>query len=201
MRILRTTERHGAGWREQNFIPDNVTEIQSSAFEYCSSLKTVKLSENLERIGVYAFGDCDVLKSIKIPDSVLDIDGAAFAECKKLSDVVLSKNLKTMGWQVFGNDNKLTEIEIPKSLEECRYYRNNDSIDGGTFDNCANLKTVMFEDGTTEIAEGLFAGCTGIEQITIPDTVTVIESGAFGGCINLKEIVVPDNEDPGTKAG
>ncbi len=174
-------------------VPDNVTEIQSSAFEYCSSLKTVKLSENLERIGVYAFGDCDVLKSIKIPDSVLDIDGAAFAECKELSDVVLSKNLKTMGWQVFGNDNKLTEIEIPKSLEECRYYRNNDSIDGGTFDNCANLKTVMFEDGTTEIAEGLFAGCTGIEQITIPDTVTVIESGAFGGCINLKEIVVPDN--------
>ena len=174
-------------------VPDNVTEIQSSAFEYCSSLKTVKLSENLERIGVYAFGDCDVLKSIKIPDSVLDIDGAAFAECKELSDVVLSKNLKTMGWQVFGNDNKLTEIEIPKSLEECRYYRNNDSIDGGTFDNCANLKTVTFEDGTTEIAEGLFAGCTGIEQIRIPDTVTVIESGAFGGCINLKEIDVPNS--------
>lgn len=23
MRILRTTERHGAGWREQNFIPHN----------------------------------------------------------------------------------------------------------------------------------------------------------------------------------
>ena len=174
-------------------VPDNVTEIQSSAFEYCSSLKTVKLSENLERIGVYAFGDCDVLKSIKIPDSVLDIDGAAFAECKELSDVVLSKNLKTMGWQVFGNDNKLTEIEIPKSLEECRYYRNNDSIDGGTFDNCANLKTVTFEERTTEIAEGLFAGCTGIEQITIPDTVTVIESGAFGGCINLKEIDVPNS--------
>ena len=174
-------------------VPDNVTEIQSSAFEYCSSLKTVKLSENLERIGVYAFGDCDVLKSIKIPDSVLDIDGAAFAECKELSDVVLSKNLKTMGWQVFGNDNKLTEIEIPKSLEECRYYRNNDSIDGGTFDNCANLKTVTFEERTTEIAEGLFAGCTGIEQIRIPDTVTVIESGAFGGCINLKEIDVPNS--------
>ena len=174
-------------------VPDNVTEIQSSAFEYCSSLKTVKLSENLERIGVYAFGDCDVLKSIKIPDSVLDIDGAAFAECKELSDVVLSKNLKTMGWQVFGNDNKLTEIEIPKSLEECRYYRNNDSIDGGTFDNCANLNTVTFEERTTEIAEGLFAGCTGIEQIRIPDTVTVIESGAFGGCINLKEIDVPNS--------
>ena len=25
MRILRTTERYEAGWREQNFIPDNET--------------------------------------------------------------------------------------------------------------------------------------------------------------------------------
>ena len=174
-------------------VPDNVTEIQRSAFEYCSSLKTAKLSENLKSIGIWAFGDCNVLKSIKIPDSVTDIDGNAFAECKELSDVILSKNLKTMGWQVFGNDNKLTEIEIPKSLEECRYSVNSAGIDGGAFDNCANLKTVTFEEGTTEIAEGLFAGCTGIEQITIPDTVTVIESGAFGGCINLKEITVPDN--------
>ena len=27
MRILRTTERHGAGWREQNFIPDNEAAV------------------------------------------------------------------------------------------------------------------------------------------------------------------------------
>lgn len=26
MRILRTTERHGAGWREQNFIPHDEAE-------------------------------------------------------------------------------------------------------------------------------------------------------------------------------
>ena len=30
MRILRTTERHGAGWREQNFIPDDAPRIQLS---------------------------------------------------------------------------------------------------------------------------------------------------------------------------
>ena len=27
MRILRTTERHGAGWREQNFIPHDAVII------------------------------------------------------------------------------------------------------------------------------------------------------------------------------
>ena len=176
-------------------IPDSVEKTGRCAFQKCSKLASAYLpvNEKFTYMNAYMFESCTSLKKIEIPDNVTGIDGAAFAECKKLSDVVLSKNLKTMGWQVFGNDNKLTEIEIPKSLEECRYYRNNDSIDGGTFDNCANLKTVMFEDGTTEIAEGLFAGCTGIEQITIPDTVTVIESGAFGGCINLKEITVPDN--------
>lgn len=31
MRILRTTERYEAGWREQNFIPDD--EIDSLMFE------------------------------------------------------------------------------------------------------------------------------------------------------------------------
>ena len=37
MRILRTTERHGAGWREQNFIPDGERKdrvILSGIHEY-----------------------------------------------------------------------------------------------------------------------------------------------------------------------
>ena len=176
-------------------IPDSVEKTGRCAFQKCSKLASAYLpvNEKFTYMNVYMFESCTSLKKIEIPDNVTDIDGNAFAECKELTDVKLSKNLKTMGWQVFGNDNKLNEIEIPKSLEECRYSVNSAGIDGGAFDNCANLKTVTFEEGTTEIAEGLFAGCTGIEQITIPDTVTVIESGAFGGCINLKEITVPDN--------
>ena len=176
-------------------IPDSVEKTGRCAFQKCSKLASAYLpvNEKFTMIRQWMFYSCTSLKKIVIPDNVTDIEGNAFAECTELSSVTLSKNLKTMGWQVFGNDNKLNEIEIPKSLEECRYSVNSAGIDGGAFDNCANLKTVMFEEGTTEIAEGLFAGCTGIEQITIPDTVTVIESGAFGGCINLKEITVPDN--------
>ena len=176
-------------------IPDSVEKTGRCAFQKCSKLASAYLpvNEKFTMIRQWMFYSCTSLKKIVIPDNVTDIEGNAFAECTELSSVTLSKNLKTMGWQVFGNDNKLNEIEIPKSLEECRYSVNSAGIDGGAFDNCANLKTVMFEEGTTEIAEGLFAGCTGIEQIRIPDTVTVIESGAFGGCINLKEITVPDN--------
>ncbi len=177
-------------------IPDSVTEIETSAFGYCSSLKEIKLSENLESMGAYAFENCNVLKNIVIPDSVTNIGPDAFENCAELSNVILSKNLRTIGGYAFRNDNKLTEIEIPKSLEKCSNgygYGQPTGIVGGVFQNCANLKTVTFEEGTTEIAEGLFAGCTGIEQIKIPDTVTVIERGAFGGCINLTEIEIPDS--------
>ena len=177
-------------------IPDSVTKIERAAFGYCSSLKEIELSENLESMGAYAFQNCNVLKNIVIPDSVTNIELEAFENCTELSNVILSKNLKTIGGRAFENDNKLTEIEIPKSLEECSNgygYGQPTGIVGGAFQNCANLKTVTFEEGTTEIAKALFAGCTGIEQIKIPDTVTVIESWAFGGCINLKEIDVPNS--------
>ena len=46
MRILRTTERHGAGWREQNFIPDdeiigqiNPVKSRVSAITSCDLLQ------------------------------------------------------------------------------------------------------------------------------------------------------------------
>lgn len=37
MRILRTTERHGAGWREQNFIPDDevIGQINAHFMRVC----------------------------------------------------------------------------------------------------------------------------------------------------------------------
>lgn len=37
MRILRTTERHGAGWREQNFIPHHEA-ARRVMLEKCSEM-------------------------------------------------------------------------------------------------------------------------------------------------------------------
>ncbi len=52
MRILRTTERHGAGWREQNFIPDDEVlrwwnqgknkASKSNTAENCDQIATVE---------------------------------------------------------------------------------------------------------------------------------------------------------------
>ncbi len=161
---------------EEITIPDTVTVVESSAFEFCLNLK-----------------------GIEIPEHVTKIESNAFAKCVSLKDVKLSKGLTYIGAAAFANT-AIESIEIPKSLDKGGYsysthnYTLNDtdySVTEGPFVVCNNLKTVTFEEGTTQIAENLFRGCTGIEKIVIPEGVTVIESSAFENALNLKDITIP----------
>ena len=105
-----------------------------------------------------------------------------------MTAVTLSENLEHMGGKAFGSCEKITKIEIPKSLEWC----DSTLYDYGPFGDCTGLKTVIFENGTTEISSHLFEKCTGLEEINIPDSVTEIEDSAFSGCVNLSKVNIPD---------
>ena len=96
-----------------------------------------------------------------------------------------------MGAFAFYNCDQLTEIEIPKSLKETTndYYPDyHYGYVDGPFYGCDGLKKIVFEEGTTKVANGLFAYCLGIEEITIPDTVTMIGNNAFGDCVSLRTV-------------
>lgn len=56
----------------------DVEKIESYAFEGCSNLKNVKLSKNLNSIGVNAFMSCTSLQSIRVYDKVEKIGDYAF---------------------------------------------------------------------------------------------------------------------------
>jgi len=139
-------------------------------------------------IGNGAFEDRTDLRTVMIPDSVTEIGSCAFNNCTNLSNVTLSQNLKYMEGRAFGSCEKITKIEIPKSLEWC----GSTLYDYGPFGDCTGLKTVIFENGTTEISSHLFEKCTGLEEINIPDSVTEIEDSAFSGCVNLSKVNIPD---------
>ena len=139
-------------------------------------------------IGDGAFEDRTDLRTVMIPDSVTEIGSCAFNNCTNLSNVTLSQNLKYMEGRAFGSCEKITKIEIPKSLEWC----GSTLYDYGPFGDCTGLKTVIFENGTTEISSHLFEKCTGLEEINIPDSVTEIEDSAFSGCVNLSKVNIPD---------
>ena len=173
---------------EEIEIPDTVTIIERMSFYNCANLSKVTIPASVKTIEGSAFANCPKLDRIEIPDSVEEIENEVFRDCLKLSDVKLSKNLKKMGAGVFNNCNTITEIEIPKSLKDTNRY---DFSYGGPFTNCDGLKKVIFEQGTTEIANYLFSGCSGIEEIEIPDTVTIIEHMSFYNCANLSKVTIP----------
>lgn len=69
-------------------IPDSVTSLYDYSFESCTSLCTVKLSNNLKSISQGAFKGCKSLTSIEIPDSVTSFGSEAFQNCTSLSEVI-----------------------------------------------------------------------------------------------------------------
>ena len=102
-----------------------------------------------------------------------------------MSDVTLSKNLLSLGGYAFGDCDSLESIEIPKSIETTTkeyYIQYIYGYQWGVFIACDNLKEIIFEKGTTQIAKGMFANNESIEQISIPDTVTLIGDQAFLNC-------------------
>ena len=187
---IATNLFYGCTGLEEIIIPDTVTVIEANAFHDCSNLKTVDIPTSVTEIEEYAFKGCKELTEIIIPDSVTQIKWCAFESCGNLATVKLSKSLTEMWNSAFAKCNSLTEIEIPKSLTKvCTYGFSTE----GAFANCDNLKTVRFEEGTTQVVINLFSDCTGLEEIVIPGTVTIIGANSFCGCSNLRSVSIPES--------
>ena len=171
-------------------ISDSVTVLGENVFQNDTSITEINLPDSITALGRGAFSGCNRLKSIVIPDSVTNIGISAFSECKNLESVTLSKGLEKIGENAFYNCDSLQSIEIPKSLKDV--YATYDSIytPNGVFNECDNLKTIAFEEGSTVIADALFRGCDGLEEVKIPKTVTVIKNHAFNECTKLKAVEI-----------
>lgn len=67
------------------------------------------------------------------------------------------------------------------------------SESGGFASYKSMIKSVVIEDGITEIGNYNFSGCDNLASVTFADTVTSIGFHAFGSCNSLKAITIPDN--------
>ena len=77
---------------EQVTYGDNtysVTSIGDFAFDQCSALTSVTISDSVTSIGNYAFRDCSALTSVTIGNSVTSIGGGAFSGCSGLTSVTI----------------------------------------------------------------------------------------------------------------
>ena len=87
----------------------NVKEIGSFAFNYCTSLKEISLPKSLEKIGDGAFIGCSSLNTIKIKNDKLEIGKLAFNDCPSIKTILVPNKL---------NCKNLLSIEAPDAKIE-----------------------------------------------------------------------------------
>lgn len=126
-------------------LPDTVTHIEGFAFDSCTELQEITLSENLQVLGENAFDSCKKLTSVVIPNGVTELGEMCFNNCRSLQEVILPAGLTTIGDWAFYNCQALTTLTIPASVT---------SIGAWAFDDCTALESVYFEGDAAKIVIG-----------------------------------------------
>lgn len=165
-------------------IPNNITKIESHAFERCQSLKKIIIPDSVTEIGSGAFRNCSNLQSINIPDNVTKIGKESFWNCTNLKSINLPDNITIIEDYAFLNCTNLQSINLPNNLTE---------IGCSTFEVCTSLQSITIPDSVTQIRRRTFKDCTNLQSINLPDSITIIESEAFWNCTNLQSINLPNN--------
>ena len=128
-------------------IPNSVTEVGPSAFDGCSGLTGVTMSDTLASIDGTAFASCTGLTSVSIPDSVTSLGDWGFYGCTSLTNVTLSSGLTSIRGVTFGGCASLPNITIPAAIT-------NIGIDA--FIGCQNLRGVYFLGNAPSLDEEVF---------------------------------------------
>nr|WP_239467459.1 leucine-rich repeat domain-containing protein [Bacteroides caecigallinarum] len=73
-------------------------------------LKTLRLPQNITKIGETAFGLCVNLTDVKLPDGLKEIKDDAFNGCSSLNDITIPKGVESLGNRAFYQCTSLTNI-------------------------------------------------------------------------------------------
>jgi len=164
---------------------DDVLRIPDAFCAHLSALNNIYLPGKLQRIGYYAFGECDGIPQVVVPANVTTIEGGAFFQCAALQTVRLSAKLEEIGEYAFKNCQALSDIKLPASLRK---------IGRSAFYNCSRLQDIVLPDGLEELAPEAFMFARSEHAVAIPAGLTRIGNLAFS-CLNAPEIIV-DEKNP-----
>ena len=88
-------------------VPDSiggipVRNIGASAFENCTGMSKLVISEGIRVIGTHAFENCSGLKEVALPESLRGIESYAFYNCTELKTVTIPESVEYVGKYAIG---------------------------------------------------------------------------------------------------
>ena len=159
-------------------LPDTVTSIGKSAFDYCKELQTVTFGNSVTTVGELAFSNCEALQKVVFGNSVQTIEAYAFQNCLKLEFFALPNTLKSIGKAAFFGV-ALRELVLPDSVE---------ILSDRAFSSCQKLKKVTLSKGLQTVGRYAFMHCAELLRVDIGDSVTTIGAAAFSQCDKLQTV-------------
>lgn len=187
-----------------------VKKIRQFAFQNNDVIETVEIANSVEEIEMYAFGSCNILRSVTFTATaegpkLHTIGRDAFSHCKKLATVDLPLTVKFIDTNAFYNCEALKSI----SLNEEVRIENDAFTQTGIYNDPANWDRAnhalylskhlirvypdfsgvfTIDSGTVTVGAGAFKNCTQLTGVEIPASVTHFDSDAFLGCTSLKTV-------------
>ena len=182
------------GYSNAAYVPNSLTKvvvlggngenrdiIPTSAFNDCSHIETIIISNNIKEIQSSALAGSGITSFI-IPDTVTTLGDGVFVSCNSLKSLVIPDSVTTIGRYL---------ADINESLETIVVGNGVSTIKENICYNCPNLRTVVLGKGVRTIEYGAFQMCPSLTSVIMQEGVTSIGERAFYNCTSLTTIILP----------
>ena len=193
-------------------IPHYLKRIGSNAFHNCENLASVYIEnltswcettfDNQDSNPIVVTNLCRVLSvdnlgepssteiiefkdNYRIPNGVTKIGTFAFTKLPKLTSVTIPSSVTNIEyWGFAGSGLESVTFETPTRLE---------SLAGGVFSTCENLKKIEIPDSVQIIGDRSFQYCKSLSSVKLPNNpdFKIIGEYEFRGCSSLTDIDIP----------
>jgi hypothetical protein len=186
----------GNSWLQNLTIGKNVDNVESGAFNNCSNLKNVSLTDHTVLItfsGSIAAGhfkNCPIEtlhlgRNLYLHSNSNYYNWHPFSDNNKLKTVTFGNSVSAINEYSFINCTGLLSITLGSMLQ---------TIGTGAFNNCNILTTPLnLPQGLKTIGSSAFKDCQTLPSVVIPNTVDEIGSQAFNNCFSLKTVKIEDH--------
>jgi len=181
-------------------IPNSVSRIGFHAFSHCTGLSSVtslsvlppKADASFYAVNVSSIHLYVPLQSVELYKSAdvwkdFDVQGTVILpEQEFTASGICGADGDNLSWNL-SDEGVLTISGVGEMFD---YHRN--KIKKPWNDNRQNIKSVIIEEGVTNISDFAFEACINMTAIEISSTVTCIGVGAFHDCCALTSIAIPN---------